>query len=66
MNIRCHNGYCSFSYSPSDCPLCRGTGWHRCGGVEADAKLMAGTKFDHGEWGRHLPATPAASSQDKP
>ena len=48
--IRCHNGYCSFSSSPADCPICHGRGWHFCGGAAADAKLVEGTPYDSASW----------------
>ena len=28
--IRCHSPFCSFDYSPPDCEMCHGTGWHYC------------------------------------
>jgi len=28
--IRCHSPLCSFTYSPPDCEMCGGTGWHFC------------------------------------
>lgn len=62
--IRCHNGYCSFNSAMRDCPLCHGRGWHYCGGVVADAKLMAGTPYDSIEWARHRYAL--AAPTDKP
>ena len=50
--IRCHNGYCGGNpaHGPADCPLCHGRGWHFCGGVLSDAKLMAGTDYDSSSW----------------
>lgn len=55
MRIRCHNGYCGGNPAsgPSNCPLCHGSGWHNCGGVQADAEKMAGTDYDSASWAEH-------------
>lgn len=64
--IRCHNGYCGGNPAggPRDCPLCGGTGWHYCGGILSDARLVEGTKYDTEEWAHARRSVPPSSTPE--